>query len=79
MDYKETNVRLVADTLENRCVSLCEVLEELEMDPNLVTDSSFCCDLDHHILFCTECFYWYNPSLIIESPLTGENICEECA
>lgn len=79
MSFKDADARLVADTLENRCISLDEALEELEMDPELVSDSGFCCELDHHILLCTECFYWYNPSLIIESPLTGENICEECA
>lgn len=33
MSFKDADARLVADTLENRCISLDEALEELEMDP----------------------------------------------
>lgn len=78
MTFANTNPKLVADTLEHTCKSLSEVLEELDMDPDLIQDTAFCCELDHHILFCTECFYWFLPCLIVESPVNSEDICEMC-
>lgn len=78
MSFVKANAKLAADTLEHTCNNLRDVLEELDMDPALAEDINFCCELDHHILFCTECFYWFLPSLIVESPENGEDICESC-
>lgn len=79
MAFNKPNARLVADILEHRCISLLDALNELGMDPALNDDAEFCCELDQHILFCTECFYWFLPCMITDSPVNQEDVCEECA
>lgn len=69
--------RVVADHLENTSLSLIDALEELGLDSKLANDTVFCNQLDFHILFCTECGYWYLPCLFMENN-KGEDICENC-
>lgn len=69
--------RVVADHLENKCISLPDALNELQLDPKLAEDIEFCTSLDFHILCCTDCGYWYLPSMFLENE-KGEEVCEEC-
>lgn len=68
----------VADLLENQCISLNDALEELNLDPDLSQDVEFRCALDHHILCCVDCGYWYLPCIMKENA-KGEEVCESCA
>lgn len=69
--------RIVADHLEEKCISLTDALEELGFDLRLADDTNFCTNLDFHILCCTDCGYWYLPCLMHENE-KGEEVCEHC-
>jgi len=68
---------LVADHLENKCISLIDGLEELNLDIGLAEDLEFCQNLDFHIICCVDCAYWYLPCMFHENN-KGEDVCEEC-
>ena len=70
--------RIVADHLENKCISLNDALNELNLDEKLAEDTSFCMQLDFHILCCVDCGYWYLPCMMTESH-KGEEVCEGCS
>lgn len=77
-NYHLSNEKKVADHLEEKCISLTDALEELDLDVALADDTNFCIALDFHILCCSDCGYWYLPCLMREND-KGEEICENCA
>lgn len=69
--------RVVADHLEEKCISLNDALIELNLNEKLAEDIAFCMELDFHILCCVDCGYWCLPCLMTENA-KGEEVCENC-
>lgn len=69
--------QVVADHLEEKCISLVYALEELGLDTKLANETDFCNTLDFYIFCCSDCGYWRLPCLMHEND-KGEEVCEHC-
>lgn len=76
-NQKLSSEQIVADHLEEKCISLVEALEELGLNTKLSDEIDFCNNLDFYILCCSDCGYWRLPCLMHENK-KGEEVCENC-
>lgn len=70
------NYRDEAIAVAEELVGTAKDLQEVAT-PDQWASNDFCTELDQHVLCCTQCSWWHEPSEMVT--INDQLICEDCA